>query len=556
MVAKDELGSSVKWCVPRSPLITSANLKKGDIKRSTLAGLLFCAAVISLVGACGDDDSNGNDNTNVNINGNTNTNANGNTNTNTNTNNNTTDDDTIYQLQDENDPDFIPVGSTAQLNGVVVTAVDLYGPYDGDVFVQEPDGGPYSGVLLYNPTVTGGTLSDLTIGHVVNVSGEKAEFALTSDTSGRTTTELLSGTIERVAPGIPLDPEVIASPQIIMTEPGAEQYESVLVSLNNIRRQNVDSYENVHCSGQLTLGPDLMDIAAATADGSCYSKVVGILDYFFYYSVLPRSTGDLTLAADQNICDLTTEICDDGTDNDNDGFIDCLDFDCDGTAACTETDCEDGADNDNDGFIDCDDPDCLLGGACRENDPTRCDDGLDNDHDGLVDCADWSCAYHPDVLAAGLCGQETGDASCTDGIDNDSDGYADCLDFSCQITAAQTVCATAMESSAALCADGVDNNGNGHTDCADFGCQYNGFCPAEETDDTQCSDGLDNDNDTHIDCQDWSCQRSLIVTVCEGTIYTCSDGLDNDGNGHADCDDFACRDCSNNRSVPVCPPCP
>ena len=48
------------------------------------------------------------------------------------------------------------------------------------------------------------------------------------------------------------------------------------------------------------------------------------------------------------------EICDNGIDDDGDGFIDLDDLDC------TETgdECDNGIDDDGDGFIDLDDPDC------------------------------------------------------------------------------------------------------------------------------------------------------------------------------------------------------
>ncbi len=488
------------------------------MKRGLITGAVFAFAVLGAV-ACGDDDNANDNNDNVNTNSNTNSNTNGN-------NNNTPPDDTIYQVQDPGDASFIQVGGNVSLRGVVVTAVDRYGTYDGDVFVQEPAGGPYSGVLLYGPTVTGGTFADLTVGHVVNVQGVKAEFALTSDTSGRTMTELTNATVEIVELGTPLAPEVIDSPQWLMTDPGAEQYEGVLVSVHNVRRIGSDSYDNVTFSGQLTGSSDLMDLAGETTDGTCYSRITGVVDYFLFYTLQPRDTDDIEVAADPGACDQSTEVCDDGLDNDGDGFIDCADADCIDT------------------------------GQCRENDPTRCSDQKDNDGDGLVDCADWSCLLHPDVLAAGTCGQETGDASCSDTFDNDGDGRPDCADFSCQLNPAVTVCATFLERSASLCSDGIDNDNDGHIDCDDFDCEYWGFCPNAETTDAQCSDGIDNDSNGHADCDDWSCQRSILTTVCEGNVYTCSDGIDNDHNGYVDCADLACRDCTYGYVSQVCPPCP
>ena len=53
-----------------------------------------------------------------------------------------------------------------------------------------------------------------------------------------------------------------------------------------------------------------------------------------------------------------TEICDNGQDEDGDGFVDCDDWDCDDDPACAtagEFDCDDGVDNDDNGYTDCDD---------------------------------------------------------------------------------------------------------------------------------------------------------------------------------------------------------
>jgi len=50
-----------------------------------------------------------------------------------------------------------------------------------------------------------------------------------------------------------------------------------------------------------------------------------------------------------------------------------------------ETDCDDGSDGDADGLIDCEDEDCLE--DCLED----CGDGKDNDDDGRSDCEDDEC---------------------------------------------------------------------------------------------------------------------------------------------------------------------
>ena len=45
--------------------------------------------------------------------------------------------------------DAMPVGASVSLSGVVITAIDLYGARTGDLWVQDPAGGPFSGIKVY-----------------------------------------------------------------------------------------------------------------------------------------------------------------------------------------------------------------------------------------------------------------------------------------------------------------------------------------------------------------------------------------------------------------------
>ncbi|MCH7839013.1 MAG: trypsin-like peptidase domain-containing protein [Planctomycetes bacterium] len=68
-------------------------------------------------------------------------------------------------------------------------------------------------------------------------------------------------------------------------------------------------------------------------------------------------------------CTPSTEVCDDGVDNDCDGDVDCADADCSGDPACACTPstevCDNGVDDDCDGATDCDDADCSADPACE-----------------------------------------------------------------------------------------------------------------------------------------------------------------------------------------------
>jgi hypothetical protein len=97
--------------------------------------------------------------------------------------------------------------------------------------------------------------------------------------------------------------------------------------------------------------------------------------------------------------------------------------DC-GVCTATEALCNDGIDNDNDGFIDCADTNCALQADCLDME-INCDDGIDNDGDNMIDCADADC------VSTYVCQQAEREMICDDGVDNDNDGFADCIDSDC-----------------------------------------------------------------------------------------------------------------------------
>ena len=165
---------------------------------------------------------------------------------------------------------------------------------------------------------------------------------------------------------------------------------------------------------------------------------------------------------------VASEVCDNLTDDDLDGLVDCLDADCDGS--CPEA-CGDGRDNDGDGQADCDDPDCFS-----DECPESCDDGLDNDADGRADCDDLDCS-------------DTCLEVCTDGRDNDADGLIDCDDDECS----------------AVCdadGDGFDSVDLGGDDCDDARSDVNPgqdeICDGTESLDNDC-DGLLDEDDPSLD---------------------------------------------------------
>ncbi|MGE3548104.1 MAG: hypothetical protein AB7L28_29545, partial [Kofleriaceae bacterium] len=151
---------------------------------------------------------------------------------------------TIQQIQD----DAMSPGTAVSVGGVIVTAIDKFGNRTGDIWVQEPGGGEFSGVHVYGAPVD--QVAALQIGDVVNITGaEKDEFAINTDTSGNSVTELkpVSGgtmTITKVSSGPAPAPQVVDALAIGQKPTQAERdaewekWEGVLITVNNVTQLN------------------------------------------------------------------------------------------------------------------------------------------------------------------------------------------------------------------------------------------------------------------------------------------------------------------------------
>jgi hypothetical protein len=153
----------------------------------------------------------------------------------------------------------------------------------------------------------------------------------------------------------------------------------------------------------LSIDPATGAIGGAPAPGSAGS-----------YAVTLQALGEVGgesdwigdgVAVDWTVAALTP--CEDGLDNDGDGFTDagsdpgCSDAD-DVSELDASVECDDGQDNDGDGFVDTADPGCPLPMATTEM--PACDDTIDNDGDGLIDFADPQCDELAVEREGKLCG--------------------------------------------------------------------------------------------------------------------------------------------------------
>ena len=266
--------------------------------------------------------------------------------------------------------DAMPPGTAVSLSGVVVTAIDTFGAKTGDIWVEEPGGGPFSGVHVFGAPVA--MVSGLAVGDIVSIGGAlKDEFALTSDTSGRTVTELKAGpsgmTVAKTGTGTVPAPMVVDALAIGQMATQAardaewEKWEGVLITVNHVSALNTPKCVGSACSdptlqnftvtGQLVVESSLaaMPAAGTIARATCLAGVTGVVDYFFDYLMLPRATADIGLGgsgcpASEAAAGTSPGTCADGMDNDGNGFTDCLDLGCEiGTTAwlgatCTAAD--------------------------------------------------------------------------------------------------------------------------------------------------------------------------------------------------------------------------
>ena len=208
---------------------------------------------------------------------------------------------------------------------------------------------------------------------------------------------------------------------------------------------SVQSFTNGGLSPGSTYGYRLRAVNVSGASG--FSNVLTITTL-----VLPTAAPTPTPAITE---------CNDGVDNDGDGFVDFPeDPACSSGLDPSETpfngQCNDGVDNDGDSFVDYpDDPNCASGTDASEF--GQCNDGEDNDGDGWIDDpADPGCSSPSDTSEA-----PQNPHDCNDGVDNDVDGYID--------DPADPGCSSPFDNSespqnAHQCNDGGDNDGDGYVD--------------------------------------------------------------------------------------------
>lgn len=247
---------------------------------------------------------------------------------------------TIQEIQT---PPGLALGTVVDVEGVIVTAIDTYGARTGNFFVQDPAGGAYSGVLVF--TTDTSAVADLAVGDVVTLRGaETDEFALSGeggDDSGRKLTELTDpegGAIEIEKTGtaaVPA-PEVVDPLVLAADDDESEKWEGVLIQFANVSVVSAPrgvstsdpTLTEMRVTGPYRVGSSLVELPETIALDTCYGTLTGVLDYFFDYRLLPRTAADLVTGDGCPEPEATVALCSNETDDDADGFVDCLDCSC------------------------------------------------------------------------------------------------------------------------------------------------------------------------------------------------------------------------------------
>lgn len=140
--------------------------------------------------------------------------------------------------------------------------------------------------------------------------------------------------------------------------------------------------------------------------------------------------------------------------------------------------CEDGLDNDSDGYTDAEDPACQAGAGKESDDPpAACEDGIDNDADGFTDFpADPNCESATDLDEFGPIAPQ-----CMDEQDNDMDGKTDYPnDPGCQVPNQNTEVDDCPDgANCPECGNGDDDDFDGMTD---YGTNGDPGCSAANDD--------------------------------------------------------------------------
>lgn len=203
---------------------------------------------------------------------------------------------TIYDIQDVNSSKHPSENSAVKVENVVVTggqfsaSANLYG-----MFVQEKNGGPYSGIMVVYGKTSG--LGPFVTGDVLTIEGTYKEYYDMSEISATNITKTDSG--------YNIEPTIVNPADIATGGADSEKYEGVLVKVENVEvisanpdESSEKDYKEFMVTGNLRVNDKYSySYTANRKVGDKFDYIIGILDYdFSNFKLNPRSDDDLALA--------------------------------------------------------------------------------------------------------------------------------------------------------------------------------------------------------------------------------------------------------------------
>ncbi|MFN0253403.1 MAG: hypothetical protein ACKV2T_41420 [Kofleriaceae bacterium] len=200
-----------------------------------------------------------------------------------------------------------PVDTPVVLSDVIITAIDRAGGM-GDVWVQDVGGGPNSGIHVFSVLAT--DLDVLDVGHVIDISNaRKATYGNCGSNSTRIEIEILPAVggalvITKKGTGVvqttTLDVAAIESLSPSQQDEELETWAGMLVRMTNIRADGpTEMAGNVQ---QFPIGPIRVNntqspLPSGIVVGTCFDEIVGVIECFTTYNVVPRQSSDIALGA-------------------------------------------------------------------------------------------------------------------------------------------------------------------------------------------------------------------------------------------------------------------
>jgi len=206
---------------------------------------------------------------------------------------------TIHQIQDTATVGHPAINASVSFD-CAVTAVSIKG-----LWCQERAGGAYSGIYVYlnaEPLVVrgSGTAVRPLLGDDLHVDGVYVEYKSSSALTPGSLTEINSPTLTWVGAGAELAPAVVNAADVSTSGSLAEQYESVLIRVNNVTvtLQNADTggdYDELEVTGNLRVDDAIYaELDNTYPVGTQFSALVGVLYYSFdNFKIEPRDAGDI-----------------------------------------------------------------------------------------------------------------------------------------------------------------------------------------------------------------------------------------------------------------------